>query len=314
MRIPASVYRQWTLEQWCDHVRELGVTSLSQWATSSRSSYNRAATLGLQREVAARLGWKPKLENGGLRSMTDDDFVAGFRAKGVRTISDMWRGAQHWCELLRTQGRFDAVANRLGCRYVNQSHPVDDVSYYLERCRRAGDLAAWAQLDRNAAEAARRNGLMDEIKKLAPKRPAKGYPSAGGYCRSLPELAVARLLEANEVKFVTQLPYPFTFPRGKRHLSKADMYLTEVGAYVEIWTVPISDTSAHFESYVVRRRFKTDMCERLNLRLLSIESQILFRVDVEAYLAHASAVLESIGVKLAVQLDPFSALASPQPE
>lgn len=307
MRVPASVYREWTMEQWCDHVRELGVNSLTEWAASSRSSYNRAATLGLQRQVATRLGWKPKLENGGLKAMTDDEFVQGFREKGVKNLTDMWKSAQHWCELLRREGRLKRVAERLGCGYVLEFHP-SDLEYYLERCRRVGDFTAWAQLDRNAADAARRNGLMEEVRKHAPKRPPQGYPTAGGFCKSLPELAVARLLEANEIEFVSEVQYPFTFPRGRRHRSKSDFYLTKFGAFVEVWSAPLEDTSPHFEMYLIRRRLKTELCRRLNLRLLHIEGSLLFRPGPEAFLEHVGAVLSDVGIVVNVKIDPWQAL------
>jgi len=312
MRRSSREYRQWSLEDWCKHVRELGVTSLSQWATQSRSTYSRAATLGLQRDVAAELGWMPKIENGGLKSLSDGEFVERFRAKGVTSITDMWRSAQHWCELLRREGRLEAVAERLGCRYTNEFHPADDLQYYLDRCQRVGDLTAWAQLDPHAADAARRNGLMADLRKVAPKRPSMGYPCEGGYCKSLPELAVARIFEANDQPYICDMAYPFTFPRGLRHSCKSDFYVTEFGAYLEVWTAPLTDTSAHFEDYVARRRFKTEMCKRLNLRLLHIEAEILFRVSVETYLEHVHSVLTDAGMKLSVKLDPFAALASPK--
>ncbi|MHB1241668.1 MAG: hypothetical protein ACYC18_14395, partial [Gammaproteobacteria bacterium] len=205
MRMRSADYRRWTIEDWCTHVRSLEVKTLSDWAEAARGSYNRAVTLGYQRDVARKLGWLPKVEDGGLGALTDDEFVERFRAKGVQSMTDMWKSAQHWCELLRRAGRLEAVAERLGCGYVSEFHPADDLDYYLERCRRVGDLTAWAQVDRNAAAAARKHGLMEELRRCAPRRPRRGYPSAGGYCRSLPELAVARLLEANSVTFVTQL-------------------------------------------------------------------------------------------------------------
>src|SRR5690606_25403618 len=113
--------------------------------------------------------------------------------------------------------------------------------------------------------AARKFGLMEELRKQAPRRPRRGYPTAGGYCRSLPELAFARLLEANGIAFVTQMDYPFTFPRGKCHHSKCDFYLCEFGAFLEIWSVLHDEEAAHWEQYQVRRSFKTAMCRKLNL-------------------------------------------------
>lgn len=199
------------------------------------------------------------------------------------------------------------VASALGFGYQVESHPPD-IDYYLERCRRVGDITAWCQLDRNAAAAARKYGLMDELRKVAPKRPSRGYRTSGGYCRSLPELAVARLLEANAVAFVTQLDYPFTFPRGKPHHSKCDFYLSVFGAYLEVWSVSRDEDGAHWEQYQIRRNFKTAMCRRLNLRLINIEGKLLFRDGIDAYLQHVVACLAGAGLNLEVGVDASTAL------
>lgn len=284
-------YREWDLEQWCQHVRSLGVQTLTQWAVTSRSTYNRAVMLGIQRKIARRLGWLPKLEKGEMYCLTDHEFADRFREKGVKSVTDLWRSAQHWCEFLRKEGRLDNVAALLGFGYVQESHP-NALDYYLKRCERIGDLAAWKLIDRNAAEAARKHRLMAEIERKAPRKPAQGYPTTGGACESLAELAVARLLEANGVPFITQLEYPFTFPRGKNHKSRCDFYLSAAGAFVEVWAVDPDDESEHWRDYQVRRRFKQAMCERLNLRLLGIEGHLLFRNGIEIFLSHVAAVLE----------------------
>ena len=297
MKRSSKEYRSWSLEDWCAHVRSLNVATLSAWAV----------TLGYQRDIARALGWLPRLDTGEMQRMSDAEFIERFRAKGVQTMTDMWKTAQHWCEYLRREGRLEGVANQLGFGYVNEWHPPE-LEYYLERCRAVGDLTAWCQIDRNAADAARRHGLMDELREIAPKRPRKGYPTAGGYCRSLPELAVARLLEANGVAFVTQLDYPFTFPRGKRHHSKCDFYLTEFGAYVEVWSVTETETDSHWEQYQVRRSFKTAMCRKLNLRMIDIEGQLLFRQRIDAFLSHVTAVFAEAGLELKVTLDGPAAL------
>jgi len=308
MRISSAQYRSWSIDEWCAYVRALEVTTLSGWATMARSSYNHAVTLGCQREVARTLGWLPKLDTGEMGRLSDQEFIQRFHDKGVESISDMWRAAQHWCEYLRREGRLEGIAATLGFGYRMEWHPPE-LEYYLERCRRVGDFTAWGQLDRNAAAAARKFGLMEELRKRAPKRPRRGYPTAGGYCRSLPELALARLLEANDIAFVTQLDYPFTFPRGKRHHSKCDFYLTKFGAYVEVWSVYEDEKNVHWEQYQIRRSFKTAMCRKLNLRLLDIEGQILFRQRIDVYLQHARAVLEAAGLALPNGLDKASALA-----
>ena len=309
MRVSSTEYRAWTLEAWCAHVRALGVSTLSDWAQVSRSSYNHAVTLGRQREVARKLGWLPKLEKDEMESMSDDEFLDRFRAKGVRNITDMWRSAQHYCEFLRREGRLEALANRLGFGYLLEFHPSDDVEYYVERCRRAGDFTVWCLLDRRAAEAARKHGLIRQVRERSPNRPRRGYPSQGGYCKSLAELAVARLLEANAEPFITGLDYPFTFPRGTRQRCKADFFLAGFGAYVEVWAVFPDDTSTFWDEYQLRRRFKVAACRQMNLRLLHVEGQILFQHGAEAYLRHVAAVLSAAGLRLNVDLDSWSALA-----
>lgn len=291
-------YRDWDLEQWCQHVRSLGVQTLTQWAVTSRGTYNRAVMMGIQRKIARRLGWLPKLEKGEMYCLTDHEFADRFRQKGVKSVTDLWRSAQHWCEFLRKEGRLGRVAALLGFGYVQESHP-NTLDYYLKRCERVGDLAAWKRIDKNAAEAARKYGLMAEIERRAPRRPTEGYPTYGGSCESLAELAVARLLEANGVPFITQVAYPFTFPRGKKHKSRCDFYLSAAGAFVEVWAVDPGDESDHWRDYQVRRRFKQAMCERLNLRLLDIEGCLFYRKDVEIFQSHVAAVLEE-GVRLSL--------------
>ena len=308
-RRPSREYREWTLDQWCDLVRSLGVNTLTQWATVSRGTYNRATMLGIQRDVARALGWLPRLDTGEMYQLTDHEFAERFRARGVASLTQMWRSAQHWCEFLRREGRLERVASLLGISYSQESHS-NDVEYYLERCRRIGDFSAWCLLDKNAAETARRHGLMRKIRARAPKRPDNGYPTAGGRCQSLPELALARTLEANDVPFVTQLPYPFTFPRGRRHKSKCDFYLTEHGAFVEVWGVDPDDQGEQWRDYQLRRRFKTDLCRALNLQLLHIEGWLLFRKGIEIYRSHLGAVLEEAGISLPVVLSDAETLAA----
>ncbi|HEB58499.1 MAG TPA: hypothetical protein ENJ01_04695 [Gammaproteobacteria bacterium] len=307
MKRSSSEYRSWSLDDWCEIVRSLNVDSLTAWANASRSTYNRAVALGRQREIARRLGWLPRLENGEMEKLTDDEFVLRFRERGVESITDMWRCAQHWCEFLRREERLEGVAERLGFGYVIERHPAD-LDYYLERCKRIGDIAAWCRLDKTAAEAARKHGLMEELRKFAPQRPNVGYPSKGGPCRSLPELAVARLLEANDIGFVTQFQYPFTFPRGNRRHSESDFYLTEEGAFVEVWSVTLDEESPFWTEYVVRRRFKSEMCRKFNLRLIEIEGALLFRKRPEIYLDHIHDVFSSAGIPLMVRLEGWGAL------
>lgn len=308
MRVSSAHYRNWTLDDWCEHVRSLHVNTLTEWSRKSRSTYNRAVVLGCQRDIARRLGWLPKLDKGEMESMHDNEYLERFRKKGVHSISDMWRSAPHWCEYLRREGRLERIAKQLGFGYAIEWHPRDDIEYYLEHCKRIGDFKVWCQLDKNAADAARKHGLIHKVRDLAPRAPSKGYLTAGGFCRSLPELAVARLLEANGESFTASMDYPFTFPRGKKMRCKGDFYLTGFGAYLEVWSIYPDDESPFWESYQVRRRFKIDMCRRLNLRLLNVEGQILFRQGPEAYVAHIKEVLSLAGLKLKIDLDRRSVL------
>ena len=105
MRILSKDYRRWSLDAWTGFVRATGATTLTQWAERSRSSYNHAVTLGVQRDVARALGWLPRLEPGEMESMTDAQAAARFQALGVTSMTDMWRSAQPWCEKLRRAGR-----------------------------------------------------------------------------------------------------------------------------------------------------------------------------------------------------------------
>ena len=314
MRILSKDYRTWSLDAWTECVRATGAKTLSQWAELSRSSYNHAVTLGVQRDVARALGWLPRLESGELEHMTDAQAAARFRTLDVASMTDMWRRAQPWCEKLRRAGRLESVAALLGISYVNEFHPSDDVNYYLERCARVGDFKAWCRLDRVAAQMARQHGLMPEVRRRAPKRPAEGYLTSGGYCASLAELAVARLLEVNGVEFRTQVDYTFTFPRGMRRNCRCDIWLPRAGAYVEVWLVEEGDTSAMWAEYGVRRRFKVSACAALNLRLLQVEGQLLFRQSIAAFLRHAAAVLTAGGVAVSVIPDERTALSLEQPQ
>ncbi|HEY9199654.1 MAG TPA: hypothetical protein VIR60_09825, partial [Gammaproteobacteria bacterium] len=134
MKISSAEYRKWSIDDWCAHVRRLNVTTLSAWAAAARSSYNHAVTLGCQREVARALGWLPRLDNGELALLDDDEFIRRFQDKGVGSITDMWKVAQHWCEYLRREGRLEGIANALGFGYLVEWHPPD-IDYYIERCR-----------------------------------------------------------------------------------------------------------------------------------------------------------------------------------
>ncbi|HOP16297.1 MAG TPA: hypothetical protein PLX99_06790, partial [Gammaproteobacteria bacterium] len=148
-RMSSEEYRSWSIARWCRHVQSLGVSSLSTWAVNSRSSYSHAVTLGVQRKVARQLGWLPKLEKNEMQRMSDADFALRYQAKGVQSMTDLWKSAQHWAEYLRREGRLEKVANILGFCYVQESHP-NDIDYFLERCERVGDLKAWRLIDKNA--------------------------------------------------------------------------------------------------------------------------------------------------------------------
>jgi len=115
-------------------------------------------------------------------------------------------------------------------------------------------------------------------------------------------------------EFVTQMKYPFTFPRGRRRPSESDFYLTREGAYVEVWSVPLTQENPHWEDYLVRRRFKTAMCRKLNLRLIGLEGQILFRQRPEVYLEHIHAVFAEAGIPLPMRLESWGALCPDRAE
>lgn len=96
MRISSKEYRSWTLEQWCQHVESLGVSTLTQWSVAARSPYNHAVTLGLQRDIARALGWLPPLAQGEMKTMSDER--PNGRRKATRLSADpaaVWQQYQN---------------------------------------------------------------------------------------------------------------------------------------------------------------------------------------------------------------------------
>lgn len=308
MRITTDEYRTWDLQRWITHARELGVSSISEWARVSEYTYRVALVLGVHRKVAAALGWRCKIENGGIQRMSDEEFAARFRALGVRTITDMWRSQQPWCQFLRQEGRLQRVAALLGIEYVNKFHPAD-LSYYVDRCRAAGYFDAWCQLDRNAVWAARKHGLLDEVRQRCPRRPDDGFITRGGRCTSLPELAVARLLEYNRIPFVTEPEYPFHLSARRYHLCRADFLLTLHDVWVEVWSTPLEAKQIHWLRYPEKRRAKVQRCYEFGLRLVEIEGRLLFTRRVPGYLAYLRETFRAAGIPIRVIPEPRQALA-----
>lgn len=84
-RTPSDVYRTRTIDQWTAAIAAMGATSLTTWATVSRTSYNAARVLGVHRQIAAALGWKCKLPNGTLDALTSEAFATRFAERGAKT-------------------------------------------------------------------------------------------------------------------------------------------------------------------------------------------------------------------------------------
>ena len=72
MRTSSKDYRNWTLTDWCEHVKSLGVKTLTEWSIASASSYNHAVALGRQRDIARKLGWLPPLPRVEMETMSDE--------------------------------------------------------------------------------------------------------------------------------------------------------------------------------------------------------------------------------------------------
>lgn len=309
MRITSATYRGWSVAQWCDHVQSLNIHSLTEWANISPYAYRQAVALGIHRQVADVAGWSPRVENGALVHMSDAEFAVRFRRLRVGTMTDMWKRQQPWTQFLRSQGRLEDVAAMLGIAYVNEFHPID-VDYYVQRCMDVGYFEAWCQVDRIAAETARRHGLLAEVRNRCPGRPADGFTTRGGRCHSLPELALARLLEYNDEPFLTEPSYPFHLSTRRYHLCRADFQLhRRNGLRVEVWATTQNDTSRRWTRYLARRQDKVQRCAELGLALLEVEGRNLFRLRVEGYLNYLVERLASVGVAITTLPEPRQALA-----
>ena len=309
MKISSATYRGWTIAQWCDHVQSLGIHTLTEWATRSPYAYRQAVALGVQRQVASSAGWRSRVENGGLDRMSDADFAAHFLDLGVRTLTDMWKRQQPWCQYLRRQGRLTQVAALLGIHYTNEFHPAE-VGYYVARCLDVGYFEAWCHADRIAAETARRHGLISEVRARCPGRPAAGFVTRGGRCHSLPELALARLLEFNDIPFITEPAYPFHLSERRYHLCRADLQLLRLNNLrVEVWATTLDDTSRRWKLYLTRRMAKVARCRELGLPLLEIEGRNLFRMRLISYLDYLADCLNEVGVPIGILPEPRQALA-----
>lgn len=307
-RTPSDVYRNRTLEQWVAEVRISGVSSLTAWAGASRSSYNAARVLGMHRQVAAALGWKTKLPDGALRTLTAEDFARRFRDRGARTPSDMWRINNAWCKLLRRQGRFDEVRQLIEVDYVSRRH-TPTLEYFLEQCRQFDSFEAWTCGDRVAAQTARRLGFLGAVRARSRNRP-KEFQTAGGPVKSMAELVVARILEHNRIAFVAQPEYPFRTLGARIHAQRAD-FLLRGTFWVEIWmhTMHDSKRGPRTSRYLVRRRRKTAWCRRYGLRLVNIEGSILYRAGLEVFVEHCRLALQDTATLVKMDIEPRKLLS-----
>jgi len=294
-RISGDSYRARSIDEWCDEVRALGARSLTEWAARSRYGYNVANSLGIQRVVAERLGWRSKLPNGGMSALSNEEAAERFIRRGAKTASDLWRINSPLCIALQRQGRLDAVRELVRARYVTERHR-SDLAYYLDRARGWSCFEVWVCADRIAAATARRHGLLDEVKAACPPRPAR-FSTEGGLVRSLPELVVARLLERSRVRFVVEPEYPFP-PVNPRpgHRLRADFGLAG-GQLVEVWnTHPHLGPRVSTERgryYLDRRRLKTRLSGERGLRVLGVEGWILYQHGLECFVAHVRLALQS---------------------
>ena len=284
-RRSAETYRNWTIDEWCDHVRKTGVQSLAQWAERSRSSYNHALALGVQRTVADALGWHSKPPNGAMRRWTNEDFAQKFRRYQVHTITDMQLANNAWCTFLRREGRFAAVRKLLNVDYVTERHEPT-VEYFVARARRFDFFEGWCCAERCVAGTARRLGLFVSVRDRCPRRKTRWFNTTGGCVHSLPELVVARLLEANSVVFETEPAYPFHVEGRRIHPARADFYLPKFDLWIEIWGMRFRDQSARGRVYRRRRIHKVGMCNKIGIRLVGVDGWQLFRCTLPDFVAH----------------------------
>ena len=308
IRTSSDVYRTRTLEQWVADVRTTGATSLTAWASSSRSSYNAARVLGMHRQVAAALSWKPKLPNGALRTLTSEDFARRFCDRGARTPSDMWRINNAWCKVLKRQGRLNEVRELIDVAYLCRRHPPT-LEYFLNECRQFDFFEAWTCADRVAAQTARRLGLLDNVRSHSRGRPGQ-FSTQGGPVTSMAELVVARILEHNRIPFVTQPEYPFRTVGARIHPQRAD-FLLRGKFWVEVWMHTMHDSQLwpRTSRYLTRRRRKMAWCRRYGLRLVNIEGAILYRAGLAVFVEHCRLALQDASAFVETDIEPRELLA-----
>lgn len=315
-RIRSETYRRWSIDEWCDFVRPLGVDSLTGWAAVDGASYRRAVALGLHRRIAERLGWKCRLADGAPETLSDEEFARLFREKGVRTASDVWSVNCAWASLLSRQNRLGRVLELAGARRQLSRHE-DDVEYFLRRCRRYDFFEAWTCAERTVAAIARARGLMEEVRRRSRRRPTR-FTTHGGPVRSLGELVVARALELNGIPFKTEPLYPMPGASGRRGRPMRADFLIGTSTLAEVWGIaPFRGGRSQRErNYALRRAAKRDLCARHGLRLVSIEGWLLHTHGLEVFLHHVALALQDAAPGLVVDIEPqvFLALQSPSHE
>lgn len=307
-RTPSDVYRHRSLDEWVHAVGSTGATSLTHWATVSRTSYNAARVLGLHRHIASALRWNSKLPNGALATLTPEDFARRFLAHGVKTPSDMWRVNNAWCKVLKRQGHFDTVRQLIQVEYVIRRH-TPTLEYFLQQCRQFDFFEAWTCADRVAAATARRLGLTDAIRQQCRRRPA-AFVTRGGPVTSLAALVVARLLEHNDIHFATEPVYPFKTLGARMHSQRGD-FLLPGNLWLEIWMHANNDAPRwpRTRRYLLRRKLKTRLCKRHDLRLVSIEGSLLHRSSLAVFVEHCAIVLKHTATHVVTDIEPRDLLA-----
>ena len=307
-RTPSDMYRTRTIDEWTAAVAAMGATSLTSWATTSRTSYNAARVLGVHRQIASALGWKCKLPNGTLDTLPSDTFAKLFAERGAKTPSDMWSINNAWCKVLKRQGRFDDVRQLIEVEYVARRH-IPTLAYFLEQSSRFEFFEAWTCADRVAAQTARRLGLLDAVRIRTGRRP-KEFETSGGPVRSVAVLVVARFRDQNCIPFVVQPAYPFKTLGARVHAQRADFLLCGK-FWVEVWMHTLHDSKLWLRTsrYLFRRRQKMERCKRYGLCLVNIEGALLHRAGLAVFVEHCRLALEYTSTLMKADIEPRKLLS-----
>ncbi len=254
------------------------------------------------------LRWSSKLPNGTLATLPPEDFARRFVARGAKTPSDMWRINNAWCKVLKRQGHFDTVRQLIQVEYVSRRH-TPTLEYFLEQCRRYDFVEAWTCADRVAAATARRLGLTEALRQQCRQRPA-AFVTRGGSVTSLAALVVARLLEHSDVPFATEPVYPFKTPGARMHSQRGDFLLPD-NLWVEVWMHANHDAPRwpRARRYLLRRKLKTRLCKRHDLRLVSIEGSLLHRSSLAVFVEHCAIVLKDTATHVVTDIEPCKLLS-----